>query len=160
MPNEQVLVTGSSGFIGAHCILQLLDAGYRVRTTVRSLKREPDVRAMLETGGVSPNSLDQLTFFVADLEQDGGWPEGRRSLRLCAARCIAAAAECAEARRRAHHPRTRGHAPRSARRARCRRSPRCAHIVLRRHRLRPQQPPRALRRNRLDGAQRRRVAIS
>jgi nucleoside-diphosphate-sugar epimerase len=75
MANEQVLVTGGSGFIGAHCILQLLDAGYRVRTTVRSLKREPDVRAMLETGGVSPNSLDRLTFFVADLEQDAGWPE-------------------------------------------------------------------------------------
>jgi nucleoside-diphosphate-sugar epimerase len=75
MANEQVLVTGGSGFIGAHCILQLLDAGYRVRTTVRSLKREPDVRAMLETGGVNPNSLDRLTFFVADLEQDAGWPE-------------------------------------------------------------------------------------
>ena len=35
-----VLVTGGSGFIGSHCILQLLAAGYRVRTTVRSLGRE------------------------------------------------------------------------------------------------------------------------
>ena len=42
-----VLVTGGSGFIGAHCILQLLAAGHHVRTTVRSLKREADVRAML-----------------------------------------------------------------------------------------------------------------
>jgi hypothetical protein len=75
MANEQVLVTGGSGFIGAHCILQLLDAGYRVGTTVRSLKREPDVRAMLETGGVSPSTLDRLTFFVADLEKEAGWPE-------------------------------------------------------------------------------------
>jgi dihydroflavonol-4-reductase len=78
MANEQVLVTGGSGFIGGHCILQLLDAGYRVRTTVRSLKREPDVRAMLETGGVSPNGQDRLTFFVADLEKDAGW--GRQSI--------------------------------------------------------------------------------
>ena len=52
MPRGQrVLVTGGSGFIGAHCILQLLQQGYNVRTTVRSLKREADVRAMLKVGG-------------------------------------------------------------------------------------------------------------
>jgi dihydroflavonol-4-reductase len=74
MANEQVLVTGGSGFIGAHCILQLLEAGYRVRTTVRSLKREPDVRAMLKQGGIA-NPGDRLSFIAADLEKDAGWPE-------------------------------------------------------------------------------------
>ena len=49
-----ILVTGGSGFIGSHCILQLLDEGHRVRTTVRSLKREADVRSMLKEGGASP----------------------------------------------------------------------------------------------------------
>jgi nucleoside-diphosphate-sugar epimerase len=73
MSGELVLVTGGSGFIGAHCILQLLNAGYRVRTTVRSLKREADVRAMLKTGGAEPG--DRLSFFAADLENDAGWPE-------------------------------------------------------------------------------------
>jgi nucleoside-diphosphate-sugar epimerase len=73
MSGELVLVTGGSGFIGAHCILQLLNAGYRVRTTVRSLKREADVRAMLKTGGAEPG--DSLSFFAADLENDAGWPE-------------------------------------------------------------------------------------
>jgi nucleoside-diphosphate-sugar epimerase len=73
MSGELVLVTGGSGFIGAHCILQLLDAGYRVRTTVRSLKREPDVRAMLKVGGVEPGNA--LSFFAADLTSDAGWPE-------------------------------------------------------------------------------------
>ena len=48
-----VLVTGGSGFIGSHCILQLLAAGHRVRTTVRNLKREADVRAMLRQAAPS-----------------------------------------------------------------------------------------------------------
>ena len=50
-----VLVTGGSGFIGSHCILQLLAAGHTVRTTVRSLSREADVRAMLKAGGAVVN---------------------------------------------------------------------------------------------------------
>ncbi len=36
MRSEFVLVTGGSGFVGAHCIAQLLNAGYRVRTTMRT----------------------------------------------------------------------------------------------------------------------------
>jgi len=71
MSGELVLVTGGSGFIGAHCILQLLAGGYRVRTTVRSLKREPDVRAMLRVGGAEPGS--ELSFVAADLNSDAGW---------------------------------------------------------------------------------------
>jgi nucleoside-diphosphate-sugar epimerase len=68
-----VLVTGGSGFIGSHAILQLLAAGHEVRTTVRDLKREGDVRALLQTGGAEPG--DRLQFFAADLEKDVGWAE-------------------------------------------------------------------------------------
>lgn len=68
-----ILVTGGSGFIAAHTILQLLNAGHRVRTTVRNLKREPEVRGMLEQGGIEPS--DRLSFFSADLESDCGWAE-------------------------------------------------------------------------------------
>jgi nucleoside-diphosphate-sugar epimerase len=68
-----ILVTGGSGFIGSHCILQLLAAGHQVRTTVRSLKREGDVRAMLKEGGAQPG--DRLAFVVADLEKDAGWAD-------------------------------------------------------------------------------------
>jgi nucleoside-diphosphate-sugar epimerase len=68
-----VLVTGGSGFIGSHAILQLLNAGHTVRTTVRNLKREPDVRAMLREGGVEAG--DRLSFFAADLEKDAGWAD-------------------------------------------------------------------------------------
>lgn len=73
MSGETVLVTGGSGFVGAHCILQLLEQGYRVRTTVRSLAREADVRAMLAAGGAK--STEALSFFEADLTSDAGWAE-------------------------------------------------------------------------------------
>lgn len=69
-----VLVTGGTGFIAAHCILQLLDAGHQVRTTVRDLKREPDVRAMLKQGGYA-GTADRVALFAADLTSDGGWPQ-------------------------------------------------------------------------------------
>jgi nucleoside-diphosphate-sugar epimerase len=68
-----VLVTGGSGFIGSHCILQLLAGGHEVRTTVRNLKREGDVRAQLKHGGGEPG--DRLSFYAADLESDAGWRE-------------------------------------------------------------------------------------
>jgi nucleoside-diphosphate-sugar epimerase len=66
-----VLVTGGSGFIGCHTILQLLNAGHSVRTTVRDLKREPEVRAMLKQGGAKGG--ERLSFFAADLHSDAGW---------------------------------------------------------------------------------------
>jgi nucleoside-diphosphate-sugar epimerase len=70
---SRVLVTGGSGFVGAHVILQLLSEGHQVRTTVRNLNRETLVRAMLKAGGAEPG--DGLAFIAADLESDNGWRE-------------------------------------------------------------------------------------
>ncbi len=67
MADQLVLVTGGSGFIGAHCIRRLFADGYRVRTTVRSLSREPEVREMVGDG--------PLEVAAADLTSDAGWPE-------------------------------------------------------------------------------------
>ena len=68
-----VLVTGGSGFIGGHCILQCLAGGHRVRATFRSLSREPEVRALLKRAGAGVD--DRLSFAAADLERDAGWAE-------------------------------------------------------------------------------------
>jgi nucleoside-diphosphate-sugar epimerase len=68
-----VLVTGGSGFVGSHVILRLLRAGHVVRTTVRSLKREDSVRAMLRGDDADPG--DRLSFFATDLTRDDGWSE-------------------------------------------------------------------------------------
>ncbi|MFF1878177.1 SDR family oxidoreductase [Leifsonia sp. NPDC058230] len=70
---QQVLVTGGSGFIGARCVLDLLAAGYAVRTTVRTPARAADVRAQLRVGGVEPG--EELTFAVAELTSDDGWAD-------------------------------------------------------------------------------------
>lgn len=72
MSGGTVLVTGGSGFVGAHCILRALADGHSVRTTVRSAAREEDVRAQLRTAGAEPG--DALSFAVADLTSDEGWP--------------------------------------------------------------------------------------
>lgn len=73
MGDEVVLVTGGSGFVGAHCILRLLQDDYRVRTTVRSPDREDDVREMLTRGYAAPDA--DVTFAVADLTSDDGWAD-------------------------------------------------------------------------------------
>ena len=72
MSGELVLVTGGSGFIGAHCIVRLLHAGYRVRTSIRSLQRTDEVRAMVRVGEADPEGIE---FVAADLMHDDGWPE-------------------------------------------------------------------------------------
>ena len=66
----QVLVTGGSGFLGGWCVIELLRRGYTVRTTVRSLSREPQVRA---TVGSEVDAGDRLTVLAADLTKDEGW---------------------------------------------------------------------------------------
>lgn len=67
----QVLVTGGSGFIASHCIIQLLQKGYHVKATVRQLKRSADVKAMLAVGGVI--DLSRLSFVEADLSDAKSW---------------------------------------------------------------------------------------
>ncbi|MGV3549583.1 SDR family oxidoreductase [Rhizobium sp.] len=73
MNNNLVLVTGGTGFIAQYCMLALLNEGYTVRTTLRSLAREAEVRAYLKVGGVDAG--DRLSFVEANLTEDQGWAE-------------------------------------------------------------------------------------
>lgn len=73
MSPRTVLVTGGSGFIAGHVILQLVDKGYRVRTTVRSLSRAPQVRDALAAAGLDHGA--DLGFVAADLTDDAGWSD-------------------------------------------------------------------------------------
>ena len=70
---SEVLVTGGSGFIGTHVILQLLAAGHRVRATLRTPARQSEVLAMLQRGGATDTG--PLSFYAADLTRDDGWAQ-------------------------------------------------------------------------------------
>jgi nucleoside-diphosphate-sugar epimerase len=70
-----VLVTGGSGFLGGWCLVELLRRGYRVRTSVRDLAREADVRARIAP---EVDAGDRLSVHAADLLGDEGWSEAVR----------------------------------------------------------------------------------
>lgn len=70
--DRTVLVTGGSGFLGGWCLVEALQRGYRVRTTVRDLAREAEVRENVATQ-VDPG--ERLTVLAADLTRDEGWAQ-------------------------------------------------------------------------------------
>ena len=67
---EKVLVTGSTGFIGLHCIHQLIEKGYSVNGTLRSKSREEEVRSSLKKVNLSDANL---SLYECDLMSDDGW---------------------------------------------------------------------------------------
>jgi nucleoside-diphosphate-sugar epimerase len=68
--SRTVLVTGGSGFLGSWCLIELLRRGHTVRTTVRDLAREADVRAAV---GSEVEAGERLSVLAADLTADDGW---------------------------------------------------------------------------------------
>lgn len=69
-----VLVTGATGFVGKWTVLDLLKAGYRVRGTVRSMAKAPQVRAAA-SAQAGEDALGRLDLVEADLLDDAGWRE-------------------------------------------------------------------------------------
>jgi dihydroflavonol-4-reductase len=70
--SKPILVTGASGFLAMHTIIQLLEQGYKVRGTLRILSRETEVRETISKHISTNNRLD---FVQTDLLQDSGWDE-------------------------------------------------------------------------------------
>ena len=68
---EKVLVTGASGFIAEHCIIELLKNGYSVKGSLRSMNREQEVRDAVKTETVDT----KLEFCKLDLLEDDGWED-------------------------------------------------------------------------------------
>ena len=70
---EKVLVTGATGYIGLHCIHQLLNQGYAVNGSVRSPERKNEIFEALKNHNTSTENLNIYTF---DLKDDEGWDQG------------------------------------------------------------------------------------
>ncbi|WP_027383960.1 SDR family oxidoreductase [Epilithonimonas caeni] len=72
---ETVLVTGGSGFLGMRIIVQLLQKGYNVRTTVRSLKSIERIGNALKSNRIPS---ENLSFFEAELTNDANWEDAMK----------------------------------------------------------------------------------
>ena len=70
---EKVLVTGATGYIGLHCVQQLLNQGYAVNGSVRSPERKEEVFEALQKHNTPTENLNLFTF---NLTEDDGWDEG------------------------------------------------------------------------------------
>ena len=80
---KTVLLTGASGYIGKHIALQLLNQGYSVRASVRSLSKSDEVRGAVLPHLIDKTKLDsRLTFVELDLEKDAGWDAALKGVDL------------------------------------------------------------------------------
>ena len=70
---EKVLVTGATGFIGLHCIDQLLNQGYKVNGSLRSPERKDEIFKALKKNNTP---IENLNLFNFNLTEDEGWNEG------------------------------------------------------------------------------------
>lgn len=81
--SDLVLVTGATGFIAQHCVVQLLDAGYRVRGTARSAERGAKLRTSLVPHVVDGEiAMERFELVSADLTSDAGWAEAVEGCRF------------------------------------------------------------------------------
>ncbi|MCX7646945.1 MAG: aldehyde reductase [Rhodobacteraceae bacterium] len=71
-----VVLTGATGFIAKHVAARLLNAGFRVRATLRTPDRAQEVVAAVRPALDDPAGLDErLRFVRLDLMADEGWQE-------------------------------------------------------------------------------------
>lgn len=71
--SRTILVTGATGYIAKHTVLQLLEQGERVRGSVRSDKRAAELRAAMAAHLSDPAKIENLSTVRLDLTSDNGW---------------------------------------------------------------------------------------
>ncbi len=77
--SETVLITGGNGFVGMQITLQLLQKGYKVKTTLRSLRSKDKVIETLKANGIT--TLENLSFVEVELTNDKNWAEAMQGCK-------------------------------------------------------------------------------
>jgi len=69
---EKVFVSGGSGYIALHCISKLINKGFFVKTSLRSMNRKDEVIKALSK---VVDCTDKIEFCELDLTKDEGWDD-------------------------------------------------------------------------------------
>ena len=70
MTKGKVLLTGVTGFLGAHTTIQLLNKGYKVIGTMRNLKRAAEIKSVIAK---HTSNIHYLQFAEANLTDEKVW---------------------------------------------------------------------------------------
>ncbi|MEM9584476.1 MAG: aldehyde reductase [Pseudomonadota bacterium] len=74
--SQTVFVTGATGYIAKHLVLQLLNAGFNVIGSTRSAERDAELRAAVSPHLEAADGLEtRLRTVTLDLTRDEGWTE-------------------------------------------------------------------------------------
>lgn len=69
---EKVFVSGGSGYIALHCISKLINKGFVVKTSLRSMDRQDEV---IQAISKVVDCTDKIEFCELDLTKDEGWDD-------------------------------------------------------------------------------------
>ncbi|KAL4866948.1 hypothetical protein BDV12DRAFT_172113 [Aspergillus spectabilis] len=75
-----VLVTGGTGFLAKWVLVHLLQQNYRVRTTIRTPSRTPEIHSSLLEAGIAESQLSSLEIVTADLLSAQGWSDALKDV--------------------------------------------------------------------------------
>lgn len=73
--NQPIFVTGATGYIAKYIVLKLLNRGYRVRGSARSVDRMQELHDALTPHLTDASALERLELVALDLSSDAGWQE-------------------------------------------------------------------------------------
>ncbi len=70
-----IFVTGATGYIAKHIVLRLLNKGYHVRGSARSVDRTQEMHDALKPHLTDPTALERMQIVALDLNKDDGWAD-------------------------------------------------------------------------------------